>query len=194
MGCMASQRKFFAPLVALAFGISFSQSLLALEAKVGVLLSLAGTQAYYGKEAKNGIDLALEEAADSEPKLKIFVEDSQSTPAESAKGVNKLITSDKVSVVIGEMTSSNTIAAASIAEKAKIPIISPAATNDSITVGKKFVYRTCFVDSFQGVVMADFAVQNLKAKTAIVLEDSDSDYSKGLGKNFIDKFTKQGEV
>ncbi|KAB8031841.1 ABC transporter substrate-binding protein [Fluviispira multicolorata] len=164
----------------------------ALDAKVGVLLPLTGTQAFYGKEAKNGIDLARQELTDSDINLKIFVEDTQSTPVEAAKGINKLITSDRVNVIIAEVISSNAIAAASITEKAKIPMLSPAATNDAVTLGKKYVYRTCFIDSFQGVVMADFASQNLKAKTAIILEDSDSDYSKGLSDNFISTFEKEG--
>lgn len=163
-----------------------------LEVKVGAVLSLTGTLGSYGQDAKKGIALALEEMGNSEPKLKMYIEDTLSTPAESAKAMNKLIASDKVSVVIGEMTSSNTIAAASIAEKAQIPIISPSATNDSITFRKKYIFRACFIDSFQGKVMATFALKNLNAKTAIILEDSDSDYSKGLSKSFIEHFTQKG--
>jgi branched-chain amino acid transport system substrate-binding protein len=192
MGCTASRKKIVFPLLSLVLGAAFTQNVLALEAKVGVLLSLTGTQAYYGKEAKNGIDLALEELKDPDLKIKISVEDSQSNPSEAAKGINKLITSDKVTVVIGDMVSSNTIAAGSLAEKAKIPLISPGSTNDTVTVGKKYIYRTCFTDSFQGLVMANYAAQNLKAKTAVILQDSDSDYSIGLSKNFSDKFTTEG--
>ncbi|WGL59141.1 ABC transporter substrate-binding protein [Pigmentibacter sp. JX0631] len=169
--------------------INFSN---ATEIKIGVLLPLTGSQAFYGKEAKNGIDLAIKNYNDPNLKIKLIVEDTQSTPLEAAKGINKLITSDKVSVVIAEVISSNAIAAASIAEKAKIPIISPAATNDAVTFGKKYVFRTCFIDSFQGVVMANFAVKNLNAKSAIILEDSDSDYSKGLSDSFKTTFTKSG--
>jgi branched-chain amino acid transport system substrate-binding protein len=191
---LLSKKNFFIPSVLLSTGIIFSLQAIALEVKVGSVLSLTGTLGSYGQDAKKGMELALAEMGDSEPKLKMYTEDTLSTPAESAKAINKLITSDKVSVVIGEMTSSNTIAAASIAEKAKIPIISPSATNDSITFGKKYIFRACFIDSFQGTVMATFATNNLKAKTAIVLEDSDSDYSKGLSKSFIEHFTKNGGV
>ncbi|BBH52396.1 ABC transporter substrate-binding protein [Fluviispira sanaruensis] len=165
---------------------------LATDAKVGVLLPLTGSQAFYGKEAKNGIDLARQELSASNVDLKIVVEDTQSTPIEAAKGMNKLITSDRVNVVIAEVISSNAIAAASISEKAKIPMLSPAATNDSVTLGKKYIYRTCFIDSFQGVVMAKYAKDHLNAKNAIILEDSDSDYSKGLSNNFKSTFEKEG--
>ena len=192
MGCTASRKKIVYPLLSFVLGTSFIQNIYGLEAKVGVLLSLTGTQAYYGKEAKNGIDLAISELNDPNLKIKVSIEDSQSNPSEAAKGINKLITSDKVTVVIGDMVSSNTIAAGSLAEKAKIPIISPGSTNDSVNAGKNYIYRTCFTDSFQGLVMANYASKNLKAKTAVILQDSDSDYSIGLSKKFTDKFTADG--
>jgi branched-chain amino acid transport system substrate-binding protein len=173
-------------------GLLFTTQVFSLEVKVGSVLSLTGTLGSYGQDAKKGMELALSEMGKTEPKIKMYTEDTLSTPAEAAKAINKLISSDKVSVVIGDMTSSNTIAAASIAEKSKIPIVSPSATNDSITQGKKYIFRACFIDSFQGTVMATFASQNLKAKTAIILEDSDSDYSKGLSKSFVEHFTKNG--
>lgn len=174
--------------------LTISKFVFANEIKIGVLLPLTGSQAFYGKEAKNGIDLALKNFNDPKLKIKLIIEDTQSTPLEAAKGINKLITTDKVSVVIAEVISSNAIAAASIAEKAKIPIISPAATNDSVTLGKKYVFRTCFIDSFQGVVMANFATKNLRAKSAVILEDSDSDYSKGLSDSFKSTFVKSGGI
>ncbi|BBH52398.1 ABC transporter substrate-binding protein [Fluviispira sanaruensis] len=172
--------------------LTFIAKVNALEVKVGALLSLSNTLAAYGQDAKKGIELALEQMPKSDVKLIVIYEDTQSTPSESAKAINKLIVSDKVRVVIGEMTSSNTIAAASIAEKEKIPIISPSSTNDSITVGKKYIFRACFIDSFQGYVMSNFALHSLNAKKAIVIEDSDSDYSKGLSQSFRNDFEKNG--
>ncbi len=169
-----------------------ANSVFALEVKVGAVLSMTGTLGSYGQDAKKGMELALAEMGNTDPKIKLIIEDSLSTPAEAAKAINKLISSDKVSVAIGDVTSSNTIAAASIAEKSKVPIISPAATNDSVTFQKKYVFRACFIDSFQGTVMATFATATLKARTAIILEDSDSDYSKGLSKSFVEHFTKNG--
>lgn len=192
MSIFVTRRKFIITSISITAGILFIAHALALEIKVGVLLPLTGTQAFYGKEAKNGIDLAMQEMNDPNVKLKLIVEDTQSTPLESAKGINKLITSDRVSAVIAEVISSNAIAAAAIAEKAKVPILSPAATNDSVTSGKKYVFRACFVDSFQGVVMAKFAFHKLSARKAIILEDSDSDYSKGLSENFERTFKDIG--
>ncbi|APJ03148.1 ABC transporter substrate-binding protein [Silvanigrella aquatica] len=183
---------FLFPSIVLSLTSFYMAAAQAIEVKVGALLSLTGTLGSYGQDAKKAMDMALEEMGKEDPKLILLTEDTLSTPAESAKAINKLITSDKVTVVIGDMTSSNTIAAASIAEKAKIPLLSPTATNDSITLGKKYIFRACFIDSFQGIVMANFALKNLKSKTGIVLEDSDSDYSKGLSKSFVDNFKKNG--
>ncbi|KAB8031842.1 ABC transporter substrate-binding protein [Fluviispira multicolorata] len=187
-----SKCNFFTRGFAMVSGLAFSLNVFAFEARVGIILPLTGSQAYYGKDAKKGIDIALEELQKSDPSIKIYVEDSASSPAESAKAMNKLITSDKVIAVIGEMTSSSTIAAGSIAEKAKIPILTPSATNDTITDNKKYIFRTCFKDNFQGVVMGDFSYTNLSAKTAIILEDADSDYSKGLAENFKATFEEKG--
>jgi branched-chain amino acid transport system substrate-binding protein len=192
MSFLVKHRKFVSIFISIISGVLFTSHTFAIEVKVGVLLPLTGTQAFYGKEAKNGIHLALEEMNDPKVKLNLIVEDTQSTPLEAAKGINKLITSDSVRVVIAEVISSNAIAAASIAEKFRIPILSPAATNDSVTLGKKYVFRACFIDSFQGVVMAKFALKNLNVKTAVILEDSDSDYSKGLSENFVSTFKANG--
>ena len=150
------------------------------EVKVGVILPLTGATATFGQESLNGLKLALEQSAKEAPQLKMQVEDTQGTPAGAAAAVNKLISTDKVAVIIGEVASSNTIAASTAAQSAQIPLMTHASTNDAITIGKDFISRICFVDSFQGAVMAKFAAGELKAKTAAVLVDSDSDYSRGL--------------
>ncbi|KAB8031843.1 ABC transporter substrate-binding protein [Fluviispira multicolorata] len=187
----ATDKKIKFLLISIVFlNLTFFPLLNALEVKIGALLSLTNSLASYGQDAKNGIELALDQLKKSDIKLTVVYEDTQSTPSESAKAINKLIVSDKVEVVIGDMTSSNTIAAASIAEKAKIPILTPSSTNDTITMGKEYIFRACFIDSFQGYVMSKFSLNNLNAKTAIVLEDSDSDYSKGLSKSFVYDFEK----
>lgn len=140
MGFLADKKRIVISGIVITLSFSLTSFAFSLEVKVGAVLSMTGVLASYGQDAKNGIDLALSEMGSAEPKLKIIIEDTQSTPTESAKAINKLITSDKVSVAIGDMTSSNTIAAASIAERAKIPIISPSATNDSITLGKNIFF------------------------------------------------------
>ena len=176
---------FMAPVSALA--VDASQTV-----KVGVILPLTGQLATFGKESLNGLNLALDQTKSAGTKVELFVEDTRSTVTDSAAAINKLITSDKVSVVIGEVASSNTIAATSAAESNKIPLMTHASTNDTITVGKPYVSRICFVDSFQGEVMAKFAADDLKAKTAAVLMDADSDYSRGLRESFSKAFVKAG--
>lgn len=160
--------------------------------KVGVILPLTGQLATFGKESENGLKLALDQTKAEGAQVSLFVEDTRSTVTDSASAINKLITSDKVNVVIGEVASSNTIAATSAAESNKIPLMTHASTNDSITTGKQYVSRICFVDSFQGEVMAKFAIEDLKAKTAAVLLDSDADYSRGLRESFSKAFKKLG--
>jgi branched-chain amino acid transport system substrate-binding protein len=162
------------------------------EVKVGVILPLTGDKATFGQESLNGLKLALEKAGKDSPKLDLKVEDTQGTPSGSAAAVNKLISTDKVNVIIGEVASSNTIAASTAAQSAKIPLMTHASTNDTITQGKDFISRICFVDSFQGAVMAKFAATTLKAKTAAILVDSDSDYSRGLRDSFKSAFVAAG--
>lgn len=160
--------------------------------KVGAILPLTGQTATFGQESLNGLKLALEKNEKTLPAVSLVVEDTQGTPAGSAAAVNKLISTDKVSLIIGEATSSNTIAAASPAQNAKVPLLTHSATNDTITAGKDFISRICFVDSFQGQVMAKFALKDLKAKKAVILVDSDSDYSRGLRDSFKKAFIAEG--
>lgn len=161
--------------------------------KLGVILPLTGQYATFGQESLNGLNLALEKTAGTaKTAIELVVEDTRSTVTDSAAAINKLITSDKVSAVVGEVASSNTIAATSAAQSNKVPLMTHASTNDTITSGKEYVSRICFIDSFQGQVMAKFAVEDLKAKTAAILMDSDSDYSRGLRESFKTAFEKSG--
>jgi branched-chain amino acid transport system substrate-binding protein len=160
-------------------------------AKIGVILPLTGQTASFGAESLNGMKLALEKDT-AKPTLNLIVEDSQGNNSASVNAANKLVSSDKVHAMLGEVTSSNTIAISQVAQNAKIPLLSPAATNDTITEGKDFVSRICFIDSFQGEVMAKFAVNTLKAKTAVIFMDTDSDYSRGLKASFEKTFTSNG--
>jgi branched-chain amino acid transport system substrate-binding protein len=160
-------------------------------AKVGVILPMTGQTASFGMESLNGMKLALEKDS-AKPSLNLVVEDSQGNNSASVNAANKLISTDKVNVILGEVTSSNTIAISQIAQNSKVPLLSPAATNDTVTVGKDFVSRICFVDSFQGEVMAKFAGNSLKAKTAVIFMDTDSDYSRGLKASFEKAFVAGG--
>ncbi len=161
--------------------------------KIGAILPLTGQTATFGQESANGLKLALETLGkEGGSKIELIIEDTQGSTKGAAAAINKLITSDKVNAVIGEVASSNTIAASGAANDAKIPLMTHASTNDSITIGKDFVSRICFVDSFQGQVMAKFALTTLKAKTAFIMWDSDSDYSKGLKTSFEKAFAAGG--
>ncbi|WP_439647760.1 ABC transporter substrate-binding protein [Collibacillus ludicampi] len=168
--------------------------------KIGADLELTGGQASYGTSALKGIQLAAEEINNAGgingKKIEIVQADDSSKPEESTRAAQKLISQDKVVAIIGTSTSTNTLAAVQVVQDKKIPMITPTATNAKVTVnnGKvnSYVFRACFIDPFQGSVMANFATQNLKAKTAVVYIDTSSDYSKGLAKSFEDTFKKNG--
>lgn len=167
--------------------------------KIGANLELSGGVASYGQSAKEGIELAIEEinkkGIDGK-KLKLVTVDNKSDAAEATSGSLKLATQDKVVAIIGAATSTNTLAQVQIAQDNKIPLITPTATNATITNkdGKvnDFVFRTCFIDPFQGTVAANFASNDLKVKSAAILIDSSSDYSKGLADSFKKSFKANG--
>ncbi|MDD3396663.1 MAG: ABC transporter substrate-binding protein, partial [Acidaminococcaceae bacterium] len=124
--------------------------------------------------------------------------DNKSEPAEAANAMTKLLTQDRVVAVTGTFSSSNAIAAASVAESAKKPYLIAGATNPKVTVDektknvKKYIFRVCFIDPFQGTVAANFATKDLHCKNAAILVDNSSDYSKGLADFFTNGFTKAG--
>jgi branched-chain amino acid transport system substrate-binding protein len=167
--------------------------------KIGANLELSGGVASYGQSAKEGIVLAIEEINKkgiNGKKLELVTVDNKSDAAEATNGALKLATQDKVVAMIGAATSTNTLAQVQIAQDNKIPLITPTATNATITNkdGKvnDFVFRTCFIDPFQGTVAANFASNDLKVKSAAVLIDSSSDYSKGLAASFKKNFEANG--
>ncbi|WP_040206795.1 ABC transporter substrate-binding protein [Neobacillus jeddahensis] len=167
--------------------------------KIGANLELSGGVASYGQSAKEGIELAIEEinkeGIDGK-KLKLVTVDNKSDAAEATSGALKLATQDKVVAMIGAATSTNTLAQVQIAQDNNIPLITPTGTNPTITNkdGKlsDYVFRTCFIDPFQGTVAANFASNDLKVKNAAILIDSSSDYAKGLAAAFKESFKKNG--
>lgn len=164
--------------------------------KVGVYVDLSGATSSFGKSTKNGIELATEEINNNGgvlgKKLQLVIEDDQGRPEQAKTVVQKLISQDKVNVVLGEVASTNSLAAAPVAQEAKIPMISPSSTNPKVTEVGDYIFRVCFIDPFQGSVMAKFAANDLKAKTAAVFGDVQSDYSKGLTNFFEQEFNKLG--
>jgi len=169
--------------------------------KVGLNYELSGAAATYGQGLVNGIELAFEEINKNGgvlgKKLEAVKADNKSENAESANVATKLATKDKVVAILGPATSGNTKSAAPIAVQNKIPLISASATADDVTVDRngkvrEYVFKTCFSDSFQGVIMANFAFNDLGKKNAALLIDSTSDYSKGLQKSFKETYAKLG--
>jgi branched-chain amino acid transport system substrate-binding protein len=163
------------------------------EVKIGIVIPTSGSIATFGQENLNGLKLAMKKIEKtSKQKLTLVIEDDKSEAIEATNAIRKLLNVDKVSVVIGEVTSSNTLAMAPIAQENKVPLFSPAATNVKVTQVGNFVSRACFTDDFQGVVMAKFAVDVLKKKKGLIVIDNSSDYSKGLGSAFKAEFLKLG--
>ncbi len=160
--------------------------------KVGAAFELTGNVANYGKAINEGVKLAMAEVnaagGVNGKKITLVESDNKSEPAESGNAVTKLVTQDKVVAILGPATSGCVNAATPITTANKIPHIAPAATAPSITVEngkvKDFVFRACFIDPFQGQVMAVFADKTLKVKNVAIFYDSSSDYSKGLAEVF----------
>lgn len=163
------------------------------EVKIGAVFPMTGPVATYGQESVNGIKLALKKInQEGKVSINLTVEDNKSEPQESANAVTKLINSDQVDAIIGSVASSNTLAGAPIAQTNKVPLLTPASTNEKVTMTGDYISRTCFTDAFQGVVMAKFAYENLKKRKMAIIIDNSSDYSKGLSKVFKKKFKELG--
>jgi len=164
--------------------------------KVGEFASLTGKEATFGISSHEGTLMAIEEinAAGGVlgKKLELLTEDTQSKPGEPATVVNKLVARDGVVAMLGEVASSRSLEAAPICQQNKIPMVSPSSTNPKVTQTGDYIFRVCFIDPFQGTVMANFATRTLKAKRVAVFTDVKSDYSKGLAQFFKESFVKNG--
>jgi len=163
---------------------------------IGEFASLTGKEAGFGQTSHQGVVLAIEEinAAGGvlgRP-LKLVYEDNQTKAGESATAAKKLISRDKVIALIGEVSSGRSLEAAPVAQQAKIPMIAPAATNPKVTQAGNYIFRVCFIDPFQGTVMAKFAKEDLKVKKVAVLSSVSNAYSLGLAKFFKETFVAGG--
>ncbi|MDZ4676528.1 MAG: ABC transporter substrate-binding protein [Oligoflexia bacterium] len=168
------------------------------EILVGEYGSMTGGEATFGISTHQGIELAFNEinAAGGVrgKKLKLLSLDDQGKPEEAATAVTKLITQNKVVAVLGEVASSRSLAAAPIAQQYKVPMLTPSSTNPKVTEVGDYIFRVCFIDPFQGTVMAKFAREHLKVKNVAIMKDVKSDYSVGLANFFKETFTKMGGV
>ncbi|MGM0885335.1 MAG: ABC transporter substrate-binding protein [Bacillota bacterium] len=167
--------------------------------KIGVNLELSGGVASYGQSIAEGLELATaeinKEGIDGK-KIKLIKVDNKSEASEATSGAIKLTSQDQVAAIVGAATSTNSIAQVQIAQDNKVPVISPSGTSPEITFSKDklndYVFRTSFIDPFQGTVAANFATKEIKAKSAAIYIDSSSDYSKGLAAAFKEQFEKNG--
>ena len=168
------------------------------ELVIGEYGSLTGNDANFGQSTKNGVEVALDDLmATSGGKIggmavRVVVEDDQGRPEEAATVVQKLVNQDRVIAVIGEVASSRSLAAGPICQGAGVPMISPSSTNPGVTEIGDYIFRMCFLDDFQGSVMARFAAENLGMKRAAVLKDVRNDYSVGLAQFFTQTFASLG--
>ena len=167
---------------------------------IGVIGSLTGAEATYGLSTRHGVELAIDELnAKGGLKGRKFaakVYDDQGKPEEAATATTRLVSQDKVAIVLGEVASSRSLAMAPIAEANKVPMITPSSTNPRVTKDggkvRQWVFRVCFIDPFQGTVMAKWARETLKYDRVAILRDVGNDYSMGLSDFFTAKFKELG--
>lgn len=158
--------------------------------KVGVFLPLTGDNAAGGELELRGIKLANQLHPEVlGKKVELVVADNKSDKAEAASVAARLIEKDKVSVLVGSYGSSLSMAAGNIVKENKVPAVGTSCTNPQVTANNDYYFRACFIDPFQGKVMAEYAHQNGFKKVAIVQEVS-NDYSVGLAKFFREEFVK----
>ncbi|MCG0238437.1 MAG: ABC transporter substrate-binding protein [Firmicutes bacterium] len=167
--------------------------------KIGFIAPLTGDVKTFGESARNGFRLALEEAGykAGEFTIEVVEADDRNDPTEGKNVATRLITQDGVKAIVGSITSKVTIPIAELANERGVVMITPTATSPKVTVDDKgnrweFVFRACFIDPFQGTVMAKFAAEKLGAKTAAVLYDKGNDYSVGLAESFRQHFEAGG--
>ncbi len=164
--------------------------------KIGYFGDLSGPTFNFGQSAKNGVLLAAAEinraGGINGRKLDVVIEDDQGSPERAATVVNKLTHQDNVIALIAGGASGSSLAAGPNAQAAKVPMISPSSTNPAVTQIGDYIFRACFIDAFQGDVMARFAFNTLKAKKAAIMLDYNSPYSRGLTDFFELSFTQLG--
>jgi branched-chain amino acid transport system substrate-binding protein len=167
---------------------------------VGHIGSMTGDNATFGKSTDEGLRLAIEEqnkrGGIKGKQIALRTLDDQGKPEEAAVAATRLVTQDKVSILFGEVASSRSLAIAPIADSNAVPMISNASTNPRVTKDgaktRPYVFRVCFIDPFQGTVMAKFARETLKVTRVAVLRDVGNDYSVGLAQFFSSKFQELG--
>ncbi|HYH85209.1 MAG TPA: ABC transporter substrate-binding protein [Pyrinomonadaceae bacterium] len=164
--------------------------------KIGVFMSLTGSTAQFGISSTNGIKMAADEVnaagGINGKQIELLVQDDRSDAQEAATIVTKFVTQDGVHAVLGEVASSRSIAAAPIAQNAKVPMLTPSSTNPDVTKKGDYIFRSCFIDPVQGAAIAQFAAKTLGKKRAGIMVDRKNDYSTGLEKVIAEVFKRYG--
>ncbi len=166
------------------------------EWKVGAFLSLSGAETQFGVDTKEGIELAVEEVnakggVKGKP-IKVIFEDDKTNPNEATNKVLQLIDRDKVIAVLGEVASSRSRAGGIVANRKKVPMITPSSTHPDVTKIGPFVFRVCFTDDLQGKMGAQFMATTMGKKKLALLYASDDLYSSGLATEFRDEVKRLG--
>jgi branched-chain amino acid transport system substrate-binding protein len=163
---------------------------------VGEVAALSGSETNYGQSTDHGIQLAFEQinakGGVKGRRLSLRAEDDQSKPDEAVESIKLLINREHVAAVLGDVTSTLSLAIAPVAQENGVPMITPSSTSTKVTKVGNQVFRTCFTDSFQGQAMARFARDTLKLGKVAVLRDAASEYSMGLADAFVQTFKDAG--
>jgi branched-chain amino acid transport system substrate-binding protein len=186
-------RFLFALTLAACLGFALTAQAAEEPIKIGIYLPLTGDNAFGGQLELEGVQLAHKEfpTALGRP-VELVVVDNKSDKIEAANAVKRLIERDKVVGIIGTYGSSLAMAGGEVAERAKIPVIGTSCTNPLVTQGKKYYFRACFIDPYQGAGAATYAYKTLGFKNAALLVDVSNDYAVGLANFFQKSFTKLG--
>jgi branched-chain amino acid transport system substrate-binding protein len=163
---------------------------------LGSIGSLTGPEASFGGPVRDGIQFAVEEANAAGGvkgrRVVLRAYDSQGRLEESVSAAKRLITKDRVHLILGDVSSSNSLAVADVAQAAHVPMVTPSATHPDVTRKGDYIFRTCFIDSFQGQAIARFAREHLKLERIAILQDGKNAYSLGLSAAFSQAFTQLG--
>lgn len=163
---------------------------------IGHYGSLTGAQATFGQSTSKGINLAIKEfnAAGglNGKKIELKEYDTKGDAKEAGSVVTRLVTSDKVTAVLGEVASGLSLAGAPVCQEYGVPMISPSSTNPRVTKVGDMISRVCFIDDFQGSVCAKFAYEHKKATKVAMLYDQSAPYSTGLADDFKKAFKEMG--
>lgn len=166
------------------------------EIVIGQYGSMTGTSATFGISTANGIAIATEEqnakGGIAGNAIRMVLEDDQSKPEEAATAVSKILSRDRPVAVLGEVSSSRSLAAAPLLQAAGVPMISPSSTSPKVTEVGDYIFRVCFIDPFQGTAVAQFAYDSKNIRNVAILKDVKNDYSVGLAQFFTETFTGLG--